>query len=71
MKKKNKIIIVIISIIFITITGCTIYEIITRDNKYYINEKKLEIPIFVYHNIVDDESQVYYDYMQTTKEIFE
>lgn len=71
MKKKNKIIIVIISIIFITITGCTIYEITTRDNKYYINEKKLEIPIFVYHNIVDDESQVYYDYMQTTKEIFE
>lgn len=39
MKKKNKIIIVIISIIFITITGCTIYEITTRDNKYYINEK--------------------------------
>ena len=40
MKKKNKIIIVIISIIFITITGYSIYEITTRDNKYYIKRKK-------------------------------
>lgn len=71
MKNKNKIIILVLSILCITITGFTIYEITTRNNTYYISEKNLEIPIFVYHNIVDDESQVYYDYMQTTKEVFE
>ena len=71
MKKKSKIIIFILSILCITITGFTIYEVTTRNNTYYISEKNLEIPIFVYHNIVDNESQVYYDYMQTTKEVFE
>ena len=40
MKKKNKIIIVIISIIFITITGCTIYEITTRDKPITENKTK-------------------------------
>ncbi len=71
MKKRNKVIILIISILFVAIAGLTAYEITTRNNMYYISEKNLEIPIFVYHNIVDDESEVYYDYMQTTKEVFE
>ena len=71
MKKLKKIIITIVSIIFIIITGCAIYEISTVSNQYYISEKNLEIPIFVYHDIVNDKSEVYYDYMQTTKEVFE
>ena len=71
MKKLKKIIITIVSIIFIIITGCAIYEISTVNNQYYISEKNLEIPIFVYHDIVNDKSEVYYDYMQTTKEVFE
>lgn len=73
-KKQNKIkkiILIIISIIIIAISSFAIYEIATVHNEYYIGEKNLQIPILVYHDIVDDESEVEYDYMQTTVETFE
>lgn len=74
-KTKNnvlkKCIIGIISIILITIISLIIYEIATVNNTYYIGEKNLQIPIFVYHDIVADESQIEYDYMQTTVDTFE
>lgn len=69
--KKIKIITIIISIILISIVSMILYDRITINNEYNIEEKNLRIPVFVYHNIVQDESQVEYDYMQTTKETFE
>ena len=69
--KIKKIILIIISIIIIAISTFAIYEIATVHNEYYIGEKNLQIPILVYHDIVDDESEVEYDYMQTTVETFE
>ena len=69
--KIKKIILIIISIIIIAISSFVIYEIATVHNEYYIGEKNLQIPILVYHDIVDDESQIEYDYMQTTTETFE
>lgn len=69
--KLKKCIIAIISLILIAIVGFIIYEVATINNTYYIGEKNLQIPIFVYHNIVADESQIEYEYMQTTAETFE
>lgn len=74
MVRKNKILLsffIIISSIFVIIIGAILYDRITINNKYGIDEKKIDIPIFVYHNIVDDLSQVEYDYMETTKQTFE
>lgn len=72
-KKGRKIKIVFISIIII-LFGCTasfgVYEVATRNNEYYISEKNIQIPVFVYHDIVEDESQIEYDYMQTTYDQF-
>ena len=48
-----------------------IYDRATINNEYSIAERNIEIPIFVYHDIVDTEADVSYDYMQTTKETFE
>lgn len=67
----RKILLIIIGIIIISIVSVIIYDRATINNKYKINEKKLEIPIFVYHNIVKEPSEVEYDYMQTTVEVFE
>lgn len=59
-------------IMFFGATICVIiYDRATINNEYGINEKNIEIPIFVYHDIVDDESEVQFDYMQTTAETFE
>ena len=59
-------------IMFFGATICVIiYDRSTINNEYGINEKNIEIPIFVYHNIVDNESEVQFDYMQTTAETFE
>lgn len=69
--KLKKCIIAIISLILIAIVGLIIYEAATINNTYYIGEKNLQIPIFVYHNIVADKSQIEYEYMQTTAETFE
>lgn len=74
MKKKQtikKIIIGIILAIIICIAGFLIYDRVTINSQYYIGEKNLQIPIFVYHNIVKEESEIQYDYMQTTKDTFE
>lgn len=58
-------------VFIIVIISFIIYEIATVKNTYYISEKNLQIPIFVYHDIVKDESQIEYDYMQTTVDTFE
>lgn len=72
-KKKNlkKYIIATISIILILMIGFIIYEIATVNNTYYIGEKNLQIPIFVYHDLVEDESDIEFDYMQTPVKTFE
>lgn len=68
MKSKIKrIVIGILISILVLCAGFICYDRITINNQYYIGEKELYIPIFVYHNIVSDESQIAYDYMQTTK----
>ena len=69
-KLKNILLIMLITII-LSIIGFIIYEVSTRNNTYYIGEKNLQIPIFVYHDLVEDESQVEFEYMQTTTEKFE
>ncbi len=72
MKSKIKrIVIGILISILVLCAGFICYDRITINNQYYIGEKELYIPIFVYHNIVSDESQIAYDYMQTTKKTFE
>lgn len=70
-KKLKKIAIVIISLVAILIVSLVIYDRATVNNKYYIGEDNIQIPIFVYHNIVKDKSEVQYDYMHTTKDRFE
>ena len=72
MKKKIlKIGITIITILIIAVIGIVIYDRVTVNNKYRINNENIDIPIFVYHNIVNNDSDVIYDYMQTTKAVFE
>lgn len=68
---KQRIIISIILIILISIFGIAIYEVTTYNKTYYISEKNIEIPIFLYHDIVEKKEQIVYDYMQTDKETFE
>ena len=61
-----------ILIMFFGATICLItYDRATINNTYSISEKNIEIPIFVYHNIVKDKSEIEFDYMQTTAETFE
>ena len=67
----KKVFISIFVIIIIAISSFIIYERATVNNTYYIGEKNLQIPVFVYHDIVQDESQIQYDYMQTTVDTFE
>lgn len=74
LKEKNIKKKIILTLIILVVTACTsfvIYEIATRNNTYYIGEKNLQIPIFVYHNIVKDETEIQYEYMQTTVDTFE
>lgn len=70
-KKLRKIIIGITLVIMILIIGIIVCDRITINNQYHISEKNLQIPIFVYHNIVENESEIKYDYMQTSRETFE
>lgn len=67
----KKTILGIILLGIIVILGFVAYDKITINNQYYIGEKNIRIPIFVYHNIVKEESQIEYDYMQTPKNTFE
>lgn len=61
----------IVLILILLICALIIYDRATINNKYYINEAKIDIPIFVYHNIVNNNSEIEYDYMQTPQDIFE
>lgn len=56
----------IASILVCTIAVFIIYNIATINKEYYKNEKNIKIPIFVYHDLVTEESEIEYDYMQTT-----
>ena len=71
MKNMKKIIIGLIVAIFVLVTSFIIYDRITINNQYYIGEKNLKIPIFVYHDIINDNSEIQYDYMQTKRTTFE
>lgn len=66
-----KIIISILTIIILLGISIYTYDRLTVNNEYLISEKNLEIPIFLYHHIVKDESEIQYDYMQTTEKTFE
>ena len=70
MKLWKKIVITILIFILLAIVAFVTYEKSTVNNTYYIGEKNLQIPVFVYHDIVGDESQIQYDYMQTTYDTF-
>ena len=70
MKNVLKIIARIFFIVVMIILIIFVYDIITANNKYKIEEKNLKIPIFVYHDIVENVEEVQYDYMQTTYETF-
>ena len=67
---KRRIIAIVLLIIVVSIGGFVTYEKATVNNTYYISEKNLQIPVFVYHDIVKEKSEVEYDYMQTTYDTF-
>lgn len=71
MSTTKKVFLSILLIVVIAIASFVIYEVATVNNTYYIGEKTLQIPVFVYHDIVEDESQIEFDYMQTTAKQFE
>ena len=74
MKKRNKILkigLIIALIITIIILTSIVYDRLTINNVYGINDGNIDIPIFVYHDIVNNDSELMYDYMQTTKTTFE
>lgn len=72
MKKMSfkKISLIIILIILVILSSISIYEKLTINKKYYINEKNLQIPVFVYHHIVEDEKMVNEDWMETPFDTF-
>lgn len=69
--RAKKVLLYLLLIFIIAIISFIIYEIATVNDTYYIEEKNLQIPIFVYHDIVEDESKIDYDYMQTSVDTFE
>ena len=71
MSTVKKVILSVLLVLILAIVSFIIYEVATVNNTYYIGEKNLQIPVFVYHDIVEDESQIEYDYMQTTVKQFE
>lgn len=60
----------VFTIIVALVTIFIMYNIVTINNTYYKDEKDINISIFVYHDIVEDDSKIEYDYMQTSKEKF-
>lgn len=66
----KKLILTIILIIFVILISISAYEKLTINKKYYINEKNLQIPVFVYHHIVKDESMVKEEWMETSYSTF-
>lgn len=71
MSTVKKVILSALLVLILAIVSFIIYEMATVNNTYYIGEKTLQIPVFVYHDIVEDESQIEFDYMQTTAKQFE
>lgn len=71
MSTVKKVILSALLVLILAIVSFIIYEMATVNNTYYIGEKNLQIPVFVYHDIVEDESQIEFDYMQTTAKQFE
>ena len=71
MSTVKKVILSVLLVLILAIVSFIIYEMATVNNTYYIGEKNLQIPVFVYHDIVEDESQIEFDYMQTTAKQFE
>ena len=67
---KKIILTAIVAVLLITISIVT-YNAATVNIEYKKNEKNIDIPIFVYHDIVKKESEVKHDYMQTTIKTFE
>ena len=70
MKKVLKALGIILIILIIIISILFAYDRITIDNQYNISEKNLLIPIIIYHDIVENEEDIQYDYMQTTYNTF-
>ena len=70
MSNKKKIVLSIIALFILSIICFVLYEFCTRNKTYYISEKNLQIPIFVYHDLVENEDEIEHDYMQTTVEKF-
>lgn len=71
LKLVKKILLIILAVFIFILAILIIYNRVTINNEYSLGEKNLNIPIFVYHNIVNDKSEIEYDYMQTDKETFE
>lgn len=69
--KVAKILLTILLVILILIITAVWYEAATIKNTYFIGKKNLQIPIFVYHDLVENESDIKYSYMQTTVSEFE
>ena len=63
-KNKNKIIKIILSAVISMILCFTIYQVATYNKTYYISQKNIEIPIFLYHDIVENKEQIEFDYMR-------
>lgn len=68
--KIKKVLLYVVTVVIIAIFTMLIYEFATRNNEYYIGEKNLQIPIFTYHHLVQDESEIEMDCMQTTVDKF-
>ena len=69
--RTTKVLLTVLAIILILIISFITYEVTTVHNKYYIGHKNLQIPIFVYHNLVEDRNNIQFAYMQTTVHKFE
>lgn len=68
-RKGIKIGLSILGILICLIAVLVIYEVITWNKEYYISEKNILIPIFLYHNIVEEKHDA--DYMETRAEVFD
>ena len=70
MKSIKRIAICLLVIIFILLISIVIFIKISSQGKCYKNEAKLNIPIFIYHDIVENNSDIKVNYMQTKYSVF-
>lgn len=69
---KKQIVACIISFLLLFITLFLVVGILTEDKEYAIGEKRIQIPIFLYHHLIEGNIEdVKIDYMETTKNQFE